>query len=88
MQLLNAVLHGYDSSKSVWLTWKADCYISVHDKGVKSGDEEIKKLMMDSFILWYKSGTELCIFSLKSNVVIFIDALHCSFLFAQICVLL
>lgn len=39
-----------DSSKSTSLTWKADCYISVYDKGVKSEDEEIKKVMMDSFM--------------------------------------
>lgn len=54
MQLLNAMLHYYDA---IWffkihtsLTWKADCDISLYDKGVKSGDEEIKKVMMDSFM--------------------------------------
>lgn len=52
-QLLNAMVHGYDTTRffkiCMRLNWKSDCYISVYDKGVKSGDEEIKKLMMDSF---------------------------------------
>lgn len=52
--LLNATLHGYDAicffKIRMRLTWKANCYISVYDKGVKSGDEEIKKVVMDSFM--------------------------------------
>lgn len=54
MQLLNAMLHDYDATWFLKIcmrhTWKADCCISVYDKGVKSGDEEIKRIMMDSFI--------------------------------------
>lgn len=30
------------------LTWKADCQISAYYKGVKLGEEEIKKVMMAS----------------------------------------
>lgn len=36
---------------SMRLTWKADYYISAYHKGVKSGDEDVKKVMMASVMI-------------------------------------